>query len=146
MNTMKRMVLALVVALPVSLLGGGVARASDPVTQTYHGVFTTVDHGICTPAVTEEPTVTGVWQAAVHGTKSVTVTVDMFVDGKHHVSFGVPVAQTRVDGTTFSADIPIGSMTLTVSLVGSTFSYKLVPYDAFGYVCDQVTYSGVLVR
>ena len=146
MITTKRGVLAAAAALALPLLVPGPAWAADRATTTYHGTFTAVNHGVCVPAVTEEPTVTGTWNAAVHGSSSVTLTFDIFVDGAHHVSFGGPFAQKSMTGATFAADIPIGDMTLTVSLVGDQLTYRLVPYDVFGYVCDQVTYSGELGR
>ena len=85
------------------------------------------------------------WSVALHGTTDATVAFDIFVNGRHHVSFAGTVLQEVPDkGQTFAVAIPTQAGPLTVSLVGETFVYRIAPYDLFGIACRSVTYSGTL--
>ena len=119
------------------------ATASAGTTTTYHGVFSgPVVYKGCT---TTPPTAiaSGTWSVALHGTTDATVTIDIFVNGEHHVSFGGTFPQVApAKGQTFAVAIPTQAGPLTVSLKGEMFTYLIAPYDLFGIACRSVTYSG----
>jgi hypothetical protein len=121
------------------------ATASAATTTTYHGVFSgPVVYKGCT-ATPPTAIASGTWSVALHGTTDATVTVSIFVNGEHHVSFGgtsPQVAPTK--GQTFAVAIPTLAGPLTVSLTGETFVYRIAPYDLSGITCRSVTYSGTL--
>jgi hypothetical protein len=82
---------------------------------------------------------------ALHGTPVASVTVNIKVDGKHHVSFGYGKFEQVTppgEGETFAVTIPTEAGTLTVSLVGETFFYRIADYKLFGLDCQSVTYNG----
>ena len=126
-------------------LAVAVATTASAATTTYHGVFAgPVVYKGCT---TTPPTAlaSGTWSVALHGRTDATVTVNIFVNGEHHVSFGGTFPQvTPGSGQTFAVVIPTAAGPLTVSLTRETFQYRIAPYDAFGITCRSVTYSGML--
>jgi hypothetical protein len=140
---MKR--LGIVAALIASAVAVG-STASAATTTTYHGIFSgAVVYEGCTTA---PPTAmaSGTWNVALHGTAVASVTVNILVDGKHHVSFGygkfeqVPPAA----GETFAVAIRTEAGPLRVTLTGGTFAYRIAPYHLFGLDCQSVTYNGTL--
>jgi hypothetical protein len=139
---MKRLSLASVVVASFLALA---ATAPAATTATYHGVFSgpVVYKGCSTvppPAIA-----TGRWSVALHGTTDATLTLAIFVNGDHHVSFGGTFPQlTPKKGQTFAVAIPTAAGPLVVSLTGQTFTYQIAPYDAVGITCQSVTYSGIL--
>lgn len=140
---MKR--LGLFAALLASAVVVG-STASAATTTTYHGIFSgPVVYEGCT---TSPPSATagGTWNVAVHGTAVASVTVNILVDGKHHVSFGYGKFEQVPSraGEAFAVAIPTEAGDLRVSLVGDTFVYRIAPYKLFGLDCGSVTYYGTL--
>lgn len=132
--------------------------ASAGRTTTYHGTFGgSITYDNCVGETFVPGVAGGVWNVAVHG-DSATVSVDIFVDGAHHVSFGgsgVPVEAIGPDGFELAA-VPTGAGPLTMSLSGVDFTYQIAPYDLYGVTCPPpgspegtsggVTYHGTLDR
>jgi hypothetical protein len=121
------------------------ATASAAPTTTYHGIFS--GPVVYTGCTSTPPTAiaSGTWSVALHGTTDATVTVNIFVNGEHHVSFGGTVPQVAPgNGQTFAVAIPTLAGPLPVSLTGETFVYRIAPYDLSGITCRSVTYSGTL--
>jgi hypothetical protein len=139
---MKR--LGLVVALLASTAAVA-ATASAATSTTYHGNFSgPVVYKGCT-TTPQTAIASGTWSVALHGTTDATVTVNIFVNGAHHVSFGGTVPQLAPGrGQTFAVAIPTLAGPLTVSLTGETFVYRISPYDLSGISCRSVTYNGIL--
>lgn len=138
---MNRIVLAAMVA---SFAFAAVAlSAGAATTETYRGIFTgpvVYENCVNAPAPT---TASGTWSVAAHR-DTATLAVNIFTDGRHHVSFGGPFAQVEpTGGEAFVVEIPTGAGPLTVSLTGQTFTYRIAPYDFFGIQCESVTYGGV---
>jgi len=145
MTRLRRVLLAAAVAALMAALAAATAASAGPVTTTYHGTFSgPVVYTGCTG--TPPTTIaSGTWTVALHGTTDATVTVNIFANGKHHVSFGGTFPQTApTGGQTFAVAIPTLAGPLVVSLTGHTFRYVIAPYDAFGVTADSVTYSGSL--
>lgn len=122
-----------------------VTTASASRTTTYHGVFSgPVVYTGCT-TTPPQAIASGTWNVALHGSTDATVTVNIFVDGKHHVAYGGTFPQlTAQDGQTFAVSIPTAAGPLVVSLTGHTFTYEIAPYSAFGMSCQSVVYAGTL--
>ncbi len=132
-------VLAAALVTP-AVAAGGVA--------TYHGVFSgPVEFEVCTTPPPEPAVASGTWNVVVRGDQA-TVSFNIFVDGRHHVSFGGPVTTTEAGpGETFAILIPTGAGPLRVSLAGTAFTYDIQPYDLSpwgGITCEDVTNHGTL--
>lgn len=121
-----------------------VASASGRTTTTYHGMFTSsVSYSGCTGVQPPAKVASGTWNVALHGGTDATLTVNIFTNGSHHVSFGAPVPQIAADsGETFALQLETLAGTLVVRLAGTSFTYTVSPYDAFGVSCERVTYYG----
>ena len=75
------------------------------------------------------------------------MSINIFVDGKHHVSFGGPFQQTNVLGATVAVGpVPTQAGGLTISLTGSALTYTIPDYSLSGLKCENVTYTGSLGR
>ena len=138
---MKRLGLVAVPLVAAVLLA---ATASAATTTTYHGIFSGSVVYDCT--TTPPPAVaSGTWNVALHGTAVASVTVNIKVDGKHHVSFGYGKFEqtTLADRETFAVTIPTEAGSLRVSLTGDRFVYQIAPYNLFGLNCQSVTYNGI---
>ena len=142
-----RRALALVTAGALTFLLAAPAMAAAPPT-TYHGVFDgPVAFRGCTPAAPVD-TADGQWNVIIRGDMA-TVAFNIFVNGRHHVSFGgvAPIVAAR-PGETFAVSILTGAGPLRVSLAGTRFMYDITPYDFSpwgGLKCDGgVTYYGTL--
>lgn len=129
------------------------AQAATPATTTYHGTFTSVAYdGPCTPAAPDPtPAVTGVWNVSLHNADgTATFTVDILLDGKHHVSYGIPgkyLPLTDKDGATFSFQFETLAGELEVYLSDGTLTYHFPDgYDYGGLNCPDVVYSGPLTH
>ena len=144
MTTIRRL-LATAAALPLALLAPTSAGADTPSATTYHGVFTSRVGDTCTPQLPESA-VSGTWNIIKRGDTNATVSINIFVDGKHHVSFGGPVQQTPVEGATVAVAVPTQAGQLTISLTGENLTYTIPGYDLFGLTCESVTYKGSLGR
>lgn len=139
---MKRLGLVAALLAAAAVLA---ATASAATTTTYHGIFSgTVDYEGCTTAP-PSATASGTWNVALHGTAVASVTVNIKVDGKHHVSFGYGKFERTTPGyaETFAVTIPTEAGPLRVSLTGDTFEYQIAPYKLFGLDCQSVTYNGI---
>ena len=139
---MKRLGLVAVLAAAAVVLA---ATASAATTTTYHGIFSgPVVYKSCT---TTPPTAiaSGTWSVALHGTADATISVNIFVNGAHHVSFGGTFPQIAPEKKqAFAVAIPTQAGPLTISLVGENFVYRIAPYELFGLDCRSVTYNGTL--
>lgn len=133
---------AAVTALAFSGIGGA---ASATPNQTFHGIFS---HVVYTPETGAPTTASaaGTWNVAIHHGTVGTATFNLFVDGVHHLAYGLPgqVVTTTPDGWTFS--FPTLAGTLTVTLDGSTLSYDIPDYSYDGVSYADVTYLGSLGR
>lgn len=127
--------------LPLSLLSAGPASA-EPAT-VYRGVFTGVQYTGCTTTPPSGQTVTGPWTISTHNATDAVLTVNIAIDGKHHVSFGAPVSRVEVQGADIAVQLPTQAGTLTVSVTGNAMAYTIAPYNYNGLECTNVTYSGV---
>lgn len=111
--------------------------------EVYHGSFTSVSHVGCTTPLTTEPTVTGDWHISSPGGSSAVLTVNIFVDGRHHVAFGGKLARVDVAGADIAVQLGTLAGPLTVSVSGTSMSYTISPYNYGDLHCDVVTYHGV---
>lgn len=115
-------------------------------TTTYNGVFSgPVVHKGCTTGTPSTAIASGDWSVALHGTTDAMVAINIFVNGKHHVSFGGTVPKVAPEkGQTFAVAIDTDAGPLTMSLAGERFVYRIAPYDLFGISCRSVTYNDTL--
>ena len=74
------------------------------------------------------------------------MSINIFVGGKHHVSFGGPIPQTTIGGTIVLGPVHTQAGDLTISLTGNALSYTIPDYSLPGLSCKRVTYTGLLVR
>ncbi|HET6818647.1 MAG TPA: hypothetical protein VFH66_15575 [Mycobacteriales bacterium] len=134
---------AAVAALAVT--GVSAAPAAATPDQTFHGTFTQVVYTPETGPATTSPA-SGTWNVAIHHGTLATATFNIFVDGVHHLAYGVPrqAVDTSTSGWAFS--FPTLAGTLTVSLDGSTLSYDIPDYSYYGSSYADVTYFGTLGR
>jgi hypothetical protein len=140
--------MAAAAALPLALLAPTSAAADTPSTTTYHGVFTSREFTNCIDAP-QVGVVSGTWNIIKRGDTDATVSINIFVDGKHHVSFGGPIPQTDIPGSTVAVAVPTQAGPLTIDLTGEDLTYTISPYDLFGLSCPLpggVTYRGSLGR
>jgi hypothetical protein len=138
----------LVSGLAVSLLAGAITitgTAGQRVTTTYHGTFSgNVLYEGCSPSPSSSPVANGVWNVALHGDDSATVTVNISVDGRHHVSYGAGATQTA-PGPDFSVWLDTGAGRLVISLDDGKMTYRIDQYEYDGIKCaGGVTYLGEL--
>jgi hypothetical protein len=144
MTTIRRL-LATAAALPLALLAPTAAGAATPSATTYHGVFTSRVGDTCIPQLPVGD-VSGTWNIIKRGETNATVSINIFVDGKHHVSFGGPIKQTLVEGSTVAVGRSTQAGPLTISLTDKVLTYTISPYSLFGMSCESVTYTGSLGR
>ncbi len=138
---MKRLGLVAALLAAAAVLA---ATASAATTTTYHGIFSGPVVYNCETA--PPPAIaSGTWNVALHGTAVASVTVNILVDGKHHVSFGYGKFEqlTPKNGETFAVAISTAAGPLRVSLTGDTFVYQIAPYHLSGLDCESVTYNGI---
>ena len=147
MTTIRRL-LVTAAALPLALLASTSAGADTPSATTFHGVFTGRDFVNCNQE-TSEGVVSGTWNIIKRGDTDATVSINIFVNGKHHVSFGGPVQQADVAGSTVAVAVPTLAGPLTISLTGEVLTYTIPDYSLSGLSCPSpggVTYTGSLGR
>jgi hypothetical protein len=140
--------MAAAAALPLALLAPTSAAADTPSTTTYHGVFTSREFTNCNDAPSVG-VVSGTWNIIKRGDTDATVSINIFVNGKHHVSFGEPAQQTPVAGSTVAVAVPTLAGQLTISLTGDALTYAIPGYNYLGLSCPLpggVTYMGSLGR
>jgi hypothetical protein len=137
--------MAAAAALPLALLAPTSAAADTPSTTTYHGVFTSRVGDTCTPTLPDGD-VSGTWNIIKRGDSDATVSINISVDGKHHVSFGGPIPQTTVDGSTVAVKVLTQAGWLTITLTDEELKYTIPGYKYLGLTCESVTYKGSLGR
>ena len=148
MTTIRRL-LATAAALPLALLAPTSAGADTPSATTYHGVFTGRAFTGCGDNAPDVGDVSGTWNIIKRGDSNATVSINIFVNGKHHVSFGGPVQQADVEGSTVVGPVPTLAGPLTISLTDEVLTYTISPYSLSGLSCPSpggVTYTGSLGR
>ena len=140
---------AVVGALLAVGAGGLPASATGHPTATYHGSFTGpvvfLKGGAPCPGAPVGAVATGGWSLKDRDGKTAILSVNIFVNGAHHVAFGAALPVTVVDGATFAAG-PLTTLAgdLRVWVAGDTFTYQITPYTALdgSYTCDSGTYTG----
>jgi hypothetical protein len=143
MTTIRRL-LVTAAALPLALLAPTSAIADTPSATTFHGVFTGREFANCGDNAPLPGVVSGTWNIIKRGGTDATVSINIFVDGKHHVSFGGPVKQTTVEGgATVAVGLDTEAGPLTITLAGESLAYTIAPYNLFGLTCKRVTYTGL---
>jgi hypothetical protein len=143
MHIVSRLLLSL--ALGAVALVAASASATAGVTTSYHGIFS---GPVAYQGCTSQPPVTiagGRWSVVLHDRTDAVLTVNIFTNGEHHVAFGAPVPAIEPGpGDTFAVALETLAGPLVVRLTGTTLTYRISPYDAFGIACDSVTYFGTL--
>ncbi len=153
---MRRLLVLLAVpALAVALATP--ASAGGPVT-VYHGTFDgpTVHHSCTVPedwqtGGEDEPLVTGNWSVVFRDGKAPVVTVNMFLEGRHHIAYGGAwTDSTYEDSANWSVSAPVaGGGTVTMTLDGGELTYTVTPYHLasyYGFDCAFVDFPGSLTR
>lgn len=113
--------------------------------STYHGTFNQVQYVSC---VTEPstPSVTGVWNVTILKGETATFTVNLLLDGKHHVSYGIPskyLPLTDRSGAVFSFQFDTPAGALEVYLANGNLTYHFPNgYNYSGLSCADVFYTG----
>ena len=150
-NMSKRAMTAAVGAVLAVGMGGLPASATGNPTAGYHGTFTGpvvfLEDGATCPGAPAGAVATGRWSLKDRDGRTAILTVNIFVDGAHHVSFGTSLPVTSVDGATFAAG-PLATLAgdLRVWVAGDEFTYQITPYTALdgSFSCDSATYTGVV--
>jgi hypothetical protein len=145
MTTIRRLLIT-ATALPLALLAPTSAVADTPAVTTFHGVFigSRVFEG-CENAASAGD-VSGTWNIIKRGDTDATVSINIFVDGKHHVSFGGPFQQAPGGDPIVLMPFFTGAGWLTISLTGEDLTYTIAPYNFNDLQCGSVTYTGLLGR
>ena len=138
----SRLIPALAAAALVSALAA--ATVAGGVTQTYHGVFSgKVEYSAdCTGVPATDVMAEGVWNVAIHKDDA-TVTITIFRDGKHHVSYGI-AAEVLQRGPNFKVSYTTGAGVVVMSRAGDDVTYAIAPYTYDPVVCEMggVAYHG----
>lgn len=146
---LRRSVAPMVTGLMVLTFAAPTAAA--PSATAYHGIFTPVVEFRC-PEVAPAPdafVASGTWNVIVRDDQA-TVTINILVNGRHHVSFHtLAPSVTPLPGEQFLVGkIQTGAGDLWLSLVDHAFSYDFPSYDFSqwgGINCPGgVTYHGLL--
>ena len=145
MTTIRRL-LVTAAALPLALLAPTSVGADTPSATTFHGVFTGRDFVNCGADTPSAGVVSGTWNIIKRGETDATVSINIFVNGLHHVSFGGPIQQTDVPGSIVAVAATTQAGRLTISLTGDALTYTIPDYSLFGLSCDRVTFMGSLGR
>jgi len=98
----------------------------------------------CTGVPTVDVLADGVWNVAIHGDRA-TVTINIFTNVKHHVSYGAK-AEVLDHDSNFAVGYDTEAGYLTLSRNGDGIAYTIVPYHYGGVACDSggVIYHGEL--
>lgn len=144
MFTFRRIAIAAAAAAaPLALIPATAVAAGS---TSYHGVFTDVQFNQCRPAQPDHTT-SGTWNVTIKANGAYVATYDIFLDGAHHVAYGVSGTTDPAKGhdlwqfhyTTAAGD-------LYVSYDGTTFTYAFphgYTYPSLGIDhCRSVVYSG----
>lgn len=140
MRTLRLAVSAALIAGTALLWSAAPVAATSDATVV-HGVFTGVTYGTgadTTPA-------SGNWSVITRDGK-VTATFNIFVDGAHHLSYGVPpkAMEPGSTGSSFSFMTGASSNPLVVTITGDRMTYRLAPYALGDQSYDVVTYYGTV--
>lgn len=137
--------IATAAAATAMVFAGMTGAATATPGQTFHGTFSQVVYTPDEGAPTTTPAA-GTWNVSIRGATLATATFNIFVDGVHHLAYGVPgqLVSTTPSGWTFN--FPTLAGTLYVTLDGSTLSYDIPDYSYNGASYADVTYVGSLGR
>jgi hypothetical protein len=140
-DIMRALRQGLAAALVVGAALLGTAGSATAAATSQHGVFTGVRYGsnaALTPA-------SGPWSVTWRGDK-VTATFNIFVDGAHHLAYGLPPQSitTGAVGSSFSFMTAASTNPLVVTVTGDQLTYRIAPYDFGGVHYDVVTYFGTV--
>lgn len=142
---MKIARIAAAVAVTAFAFSGMSGSATATPGQTFHGTFNHVVYTPETGPVTTSPAA-GTWNVAIHHGTLATATFNLFVDGVHHLAYGVPGQVVGSTPTGWSFSFPTVAGTLCVTLDGNTLSYDIPDYSYGGSSYADVTYLGSLGR
>ncbi len=112
---------------------------------TYHGSITDGTFTCGSTEVTPYGTVEGTWNLNVSGNAAV-VTLNVFYDGRHHLSFGMPGGTVVGTATAESATVTFGQATALIADGLFTWSVPLAVTCPSGYPYDHLIYSGEVGR
>jgi hypothetical protein len=134
---------ALAAAAAVPLIAALVTPAAAEPTEVYRGHFTGITSEDCTPAAPDWQ-VSGGWRFVDRG-EMATVSFTIFLDGKHHVSFGGPVEQSGELTVAF----PTGAGNLTVSVDPAAGEMQYAFLDGYtaldgSFTCASLVYHGTV--
>jgi hypothetical protein len=132
-------------ALPVAvmMLAVWVGSAAAGTGYTYHGRITGATFTCGGDTVAPYDTVVGTWNLNASGNTAI-VTLDVFYDGGHHLSFGMP-GGTVVAATADSATVTFGSA--TASITDGVFAWSTpVGSCTASHPYDFLTYHGAVGR
>lgn len=137
--------IATAVAATALVFSGMTGAATATPGQTFHGNFYQV---VYTPEVGAPTTASaaGTWNVSIRGGEVGTSTFNMFVDGVHHLAYGVPGQAVSMTSGGWTFSFPTLAGTLTVTLDGDTLSYDIPDYSYNGSSYADVTYNGRLGR
>jgi hypothetical protein len=142
-----RKVLAVLALGSMVLATAAPAAAAQP--TTYRGIFAgPVVYDQCSSGVAPVGVVaSGTWKVSIHDDQA-TMEVNIWRDGRHHLSFGGVFDVTQVPAGELLTPISTQMGTLHVGLVDTAFSYWLEDYSNLAYdpplECASVTYPGFL--
>jgi hypothetical protein len=110
---------------------------------TYHGVWDDVVYIKCigSPPVTGAPA-SGTWNVSIRPDGLATATFNFFVNGEHHLAYGMANVPVKVDGSTWTIDLDTLAGRLHVYWTGSALAYVIFDYRYEGRVCNAVAYDG----
>ena len=109
--------------------------------STYHGRFTSVTY-TCDGQTWSDPA-SGTWNVAITGKQVATATFNIFVNGVHHLAYGVPGQAVATTGAGWSFAFMTQAGLLVVSWDGVNFQYAFPDGYSFGdLTCTQVVYAG----
>jgi hypothetical protein len=139
-----------IIAAAFALVTGIVGPASaGPTSTNYSGTFAgQITYQGCKGGNPGVHIASGTWRVNVATNGDASARFVIYVDGAPHVAFTAPMqADTLQPGEVFADTLMTGAGPLRVSLVGTTFEYRIAPYDYTpwgGEKCQAVTYWGVL--
>jgi hypothetical protein len=125
----------------IPLLAALAVPAVSAPTPVYRGQFTGITAEGCTPAAPGWQ-VSGNWGFVDRGAMA-TVSFTIFLDGRHHVSFGGSVPQSGALSVAFPTGA--GDLTVTVDPAAGEMEYAFLDgYTALdgSFFCDELIYHG----
>lgn len=129
------------VAASALLLALAAPAVADKADANYHGTFDIAAFS-CGETDVQAPVLSGVWNLNTHG-KTGVVTMNVFYDGSHHLSFGM--SGGAVATTNDGVEVTFGTAVATQSGDRFTWSTPVAPCTA-SHPYDHVTYGGAVDR